>query len=311
VVLGTEDFGDSPHHLNAATTLRSVVGSPFYVAPEVLQAQSQGYNGLKADAWSLGVILYAMLAGNLPFTQELSTCRRFKQFGLWAAEQCLKSPRFWEDPNLVYPAWLFSPKFSPAARSLIVAFLLPDPNARISVSESQRHPWCLLDEEGPIAAPQPFTSPAPSPLSAGEHSAFSPTCSNSNTPSQLMASDNLATAESVSIASPTRVPSSALAIALQGISHSDGHQPETETDHTEPFVMDDTSDDGMEFDDEYKDKRQSRKADRQTKPHSESVFGHGLLGGKESDSPPLAMQNSQTPSGALSSPSPCSPLPPP
>jgi serine/threonine protein kinase len=324
VILGAEDLGDSPHHLNAATTLRSVVGSPFYVAPEVLQAQPQGYNGLKADAWSLGVILYAMLAGNLPFTQELSTCRRFKQFGIWAAEQCLKSPRFWEDPNLVYPAWLFSSKFSPSARSLIVAFLLPDPIARISVSESQKHPWCLLDEEEPptpFRAPDclPYASPVPSPLSAGEHSAFSPNCSAVSTPSHLvLTSETLPTAEPVCFGSPTRATAlplpSALAIALHSGTPPDTHsripqQPDGEVDqptdgsadHTEPFVMDDTSDDGMEFDDEFKDKRPERKAHSQTKgdSHSESVFGHRLLGGKQSDSPPLAIPNNESP-GILS-----------
>lgn len=123
--------------------LRSVVGSPFYVAPEVLQAQ--GYDGRKADAWSIGVILYAMLAGNLPFSQELGTCKRFKQFGLWAAEMTKKSSRFWEEPGLEYPPWLFSSKFSPLARSLIVAMLLPDPILRLSVQESQEHPWCEIE----------------------------------------------------------------------------------------------------------------------------------------------------------------------
>mmetsp|Transcript_14875 Transcript_14875/g.22370 ORF Transcript_14875/g.22370 Transcript_14875/m.22370 type:complete len:921 (+) Transcript_14875:144-2906(+) len=130
--------------------LRSVVGSPFYVAPEVLQAQ--GYDGRKADAWSLGVILYAMLAGNLPFAQELATCKRFKQFGLWAAEQCAKSPRFWIDPDLVCPSWLFSSKFSRLARSLIVAMLLPDPSMRISVQEAQNHQWCKPDPP-PVPTP--------------------------------------------------------------------------------------------------------------------------------------------------------------
>jgi serine/threonine protein kinase len=124
--------------------LRSVVGSPFYVAPEVLQAR--GYDGRKADAWSIGVILYAMLAGNLPFSQELGTCKRFKQFGLWAAEMTQKSSRFWEEPGLQYPPWLFSSKFSPLARSLIVAMLLPDPILRLSVQECQEHAWCLPED---------------------------------------------------------------------------------------------------------------------------------------------------------------------
>jgi len=62
-------------------TLTSVVGSPYYVAPEILQ--SKGYSGPKADAYSIGVILYAMLAGSLPFGQELASCKRFKAFCKW------------------------------------------------------------------------------------------------------------------------------------------------------------------------------------------------------------------------------------
>ena len=136
-------------------TLTSVVGSPFYVAPEILQAK--GYSGPKADVWSLGVILYAMLAGNLPFGQELVSCKRFKHFCIWVREQTEKGVQFWSEPVVEYPQWLFPAKFSANAKGLIVSMLHPDPQARISVPEAQRHSWCSVEPEHvPIAQSTPI-----------------------------------------------------------------------------------------------------------------------------------------------------------
>lgn len=50
------------------TLLKTACGSPDYAAPEIVKHQA--YCGAKADAWSCGVILFAMLTAMLPFDEE-------------------------------------------------------------------------------------------------------------------------------------------------------------------------------------------------------------------------------------------------
>ena len=40
-------------------------GTPAYIAPEIIGLN--GYKGYKSDIWSLGVLLFAMVTGNVPF----------------------------------------------------------------------------------------------------------------------------------------------------------------------------------------------------------------------------------------------------
>lgn len=40
-------------------------GTPAYLAPEIIQ--DLGYRNLSADIWSLGVLLYSMVSGSMPF----------------------------------------------------------------------------------------------------------------------------------------------------------------------------------------------------------------------------------------------------
>jgi calcium-dependent protein kinase len=56
------DFGLSKNNSDKKK-MATVAGTPFYMAPEVL---NQNYTS-KADIWSLGVLLYTMVSGYLPF----------------------------------------------------------------------------------------------------------------------------------------------------------------------------------------------------------------------------------------------------
>jgi serine/threonine protein kinase len=59
------DFGYSKRPEVEQSQCKSVVGTPAYLAPEVLA--SKPYEGAPVDVWSCGVLLYVMLVGAYPF----------------------------------------------------------------------------------------------------------------------------------------------------------------------------------------------------------------------------------------------------
>jgi 5'-AMP-activated protein kinase catalytic alpha subunit len=59
------DFGISRVIRNPSEVIHEQCGTPAYVAPEIMK--DQGYNGFKSDVWSLGIILFALVCGTLPF----------------------------------------------------------------------------------------------------------------------------------------------------------------------------------------------------------------------------------------------------
>ncbi|KAG1655422.1 hypothetical protein FOA52_009093 [Chlamydomonas sp. UWO 241] len=122
-VLKATDFGLS-RFFKDGDSLNEIVGSPFYVAPEVLQRRY----GKEADIWSCGVILYILLCGWPPFHGE-STQQIFKRI--------MSQPL-----DLKSEPW---PQISDAAKDCVRRMLARDPKKRLTAAQLLKHPWMRVN----------------------------------------------------------------------------------------------------------------------------------------------------------------------
>ena len=121
------DFGLSRKHLSE-DDLHSVVGSPFYVAPEVLS----GNYDEKCDVWSIGILTYCLLAGCPPF---FSTNK----------EEVFKKIKF---QVLKFPEDKFK-GISENAKNFLKNVLVKNPKKRPTAMEALNETWFqaeLIDE---------------------------------------------------------------------------------------------------------------------------------------------------------------------
>ncbi|KAL2795974.1 hypothetical protein BJX66DRAFT_154168 [Aspergillus keveii] len=121
--------------------LNTSCGSPHYAAPEIIYGRR--YRGDKADIWSCGIILYALLTGFLPFDGgDLHTTLQLVRKG----------------------DYMIPPNVSDEAADLIQRILQKKPDDRISMREMWKHPLLKKYERFHQAICNHHLGPAP-PLS--------------------------------------------------------------------------------------------------------------------------------------------------
>jgi serine/threonine protein kinase len=131
------DFGMASI-MTPGSLLETSCGSPNYCAPEVLSGGL--YNGALSDVWSLGIILYAMVTGGLPFDDDnFSRLLQKVKAGIFFIPQ----------------------EVDPRISSLIREMLQVNPDDRITIPEIMQSPWFCSTPPHPDPKPLPDT-PAPS-----------------------------------------------------------------------------------------------------------------------------------------------------
>ncbi|XP_036711547.1 maternal embryonic leucine zipper kinase isoform X2 [Balaenoptera musculus] len=107
--------------------LQTCCGSLAYAAPELIQGKS--YLGSEADVWSMGILLYVLMCGFLPFDDD-NVMALYKKIMRGKYE---------------VPKWL-----SPSSILLLQQMLQVDPKKRISVKNLLNHPWIMQDYNFPV-----------------------------------------------------------------------------------------------------------------------------------------------------------------
>ncbi|KAL4388666.1 hypothetical protein GQ457_09G009540 [Hibiscus cannabinus] len=117
--LKATDFGLSDF-IKPGKKFQDIVGSAYYVAPEVLKRKS----GPESDVWSIGVITYILLCGKRPFWDKTKD-------GIFK-EVLRNKPDFRRKP------W---PTISDSAKDFVKKLLVKEPPARLTAAQALSHPW--------------------------------------------------------------------------------------------------------------------------------------------------------------------------
>ncbi|XP_061459483.1 serine/threonine-protein kinase Chk2 isoform X3 [Rhineura floridana] len=186
------DFGQSKI-LGETSLMKTLCGTPDYLAPEVQTFSGTGGYGRSVDCWSLGVILFICLSGYPPFSDKNARLSLREQIArgdyyycaeIWdhvSKEGKLARQRQGAERDFLAPEnYLWLPtgfqlllvlsQAGGRAFDLVQKLLVVDPHKRLKIEEALEHPW-LQDEnmkhtfqqliaqaQDPVLKSEPFTS---------------------------------------------------------------------------------------------------------------------------------------------------------
>eukprot|EP00892_Ulva_mutabilis_P004565 jgi/Ulvmu1/2480/UM137_0006.1 len=126
------DFGMSTRYERHGPPVVGLLGSPGFVAPEVIEGKP---HTPALDMFALGVILYICIAGRRPMTPKQANTLTYSHYE--ASEYPnMETDELWQSANA-------------RVQSLVLQLLERDPSARITAQQALQHPWVTADMRTP------------------------------------------------------------------------------------------------------------------------------------------------------------------
>ncbi|CAF9914132.1 MAG: hypothetical protein ALECFALPRED_009348 [Alectoria fallacina] len=139
-VLKIVDFGVSEiFEKHSDMTTAKSAGSPAFLPPELCVAKHGGISGKAADIWSMGVTLYCLRFGRIPFEQP----------GVLQLYESIKNDNINLDCG---------PTLDENFKDLMARILEKNPITRIKMDALREHPWVTRDGKDPLLSVEDNTA---------------------------------------------------------------------------------------------------------------------------------------------------------
>ncbi|KRY38953.1 Calcium/calmodulin-dependent protein kinase kinase 1 [Trichinella spiralis] len=130
------DFGVSREFTGLDAFLTGTAGTPAFMAPESLtEDEDHFYSGRAQDIWSLGVTLFSLVYGDVPFKAPYSIIL-YKKI---------------KTEPLCFPE---KPEVNDSLKDLLIKILQKEPEKRYTLSQIKEHPWVTANSTKPLHEPE-------------------------------------------------------------------------------------------------------------------------------------------------------------